>query len=231
MKKSIIAYSILICCIVLLSACNISSPNSDTIGIEGPAGITGIGESDDTLVQEETFDQGELSVIIIKTLAEYEKFVATCKELPGDFVEAEQLQSFGQFEELLFPAKGYYDYYLYTLKDSTGYMVSVSVKHNPSESAVEAVSFSSETSDFRKLENPNDHSRDYRLGEMTYHYSQGKLRTISWTQNQIRYSISGGAYEIELSEYPYNESSTMLGKLLQANTAQATQNEIIESMK
>ena len=226
-RKSIIVYAIIICCSMLFSACGLDAVNTN---------ITGVDESTSGVIEgtqefEEPFDQGELSVITIQSMAEYEKFVASCDKLPSDFVAVEKLQVFGEFEELLFPAEGYYDYYLYTLKDSTGYMVCVSVKHNPSESTGESLTFSPETNDFRKLDAQNGNSRDYRLGDFTYHYSQGELRTISWTQKQIKFSVSGGSYKIELSDYPDGNQSTMLANLLQADKAQAAQNVIVENLK
>ena len=234
MKRFIMIF-VSFCILIMICSCHQSLPElpngGDTTVVNDPDAqeTTGLptqeGQAEETterMVETEPVIGGDMPSLIIDSESDYQKFMAQCKELPENFVAYEDLAIFGAFQVLTFSVFGDYEYYLYTLKDSTGFVLQISVDHTPNQNeSVQILAFESNAQDLRRYSSGNEGLEVYSKGELRYYYASGDLIRISWVQDQIEYCVMGG-FEADLSAYPQNATDTVLSGLLSYQTAENT---------
>lgn len=183
-------------------------------------------ETTEPMVETQPIISGDMPSLILESESEYQKFIAQCKELPESFVKYEDLSTFGEFQGLTFSVLGDYGYYLYTLEDSAGFAVQISVNHTPEQNSdYQILAFETSVSDLRHCGSGNEGLEIFQKGELQYYYSYGELLCISWTYNGINYCVKGG-FATRLSDYPQNAEATALSGLLRIDTAENTYNNL-----
>ena len=154
------------------------------------------------------------------SLKDYQQYFSTLDVVP-DIVLYEDISQFGEFVGYV-DVFGYFapscKEYLYTLCDSRGYTLHLRVEH------IENATLDAQNAKFEKgkIETSGDlrklsdgRSAILELDGFQYRYLKWGLYEVSWYENGIRFSLTGGGL---LCNYP-TESDTLVGKLLDSETA------------
>ena len=125
-KKVFLTVLTVILTICLLVSCNVADFTSSNETTEGSIKErnTNIKESDKT---DYIVEERSTRITDIDEYGEYLK--ANAKLLPNDFITYGELRPLGEFVNLVIPVSGDHSYYLYNLKDSTGFLISVAITH------------------------------------------------------------------------------------------------------
>ncbi len=238
MKRSIFVF-ILICILFVNCACQQVMPEQSDGGDTTAANGEQTQETTDLTEQEPPTEQtterivetepimgGDVPSLIIESESDYQKFIVQCTELPEGFVRYEDVAAFGEFQKLTFSVLGNYGYYLYTLEDSAGFSMQITVNHTPKQNSDQQIlTFETSASDLRVCGSDSESLEIYQKGELRYYYVSGKLLLISWMHNGIEYNVKGG-FETDLSAYPQSAEATVLCGLLRIDTAANTYSDL-----
>lgn len=160
----------------------------------------------------------EVPLLTISTLDDYNEFLSS-ENLPKNFITYDVLKDIGDFVYLIFLSDGYngdFTEYMYTVKDSTGYDISVYV-----EPSIESDVLISNTIIAEKINRTDlrtigsDESGFYMYNDVKYKYVSGKLLSIAWDMDGLRYTVTGSSM---LDNYPY-QKNTFMGLILNGDTA------------
>ena len=134
--------------------------------------------------------------------------------------------SFDSFVCLTDARAGDYSECLYSLIDDSGYRFSVYVYTEGATPNVTQTSIitSVNEADLRTLSSESHGT--YTKNGLRYSYIAGELLSITWTVDDVTIVISGNS---ALYDYPY-VSSTLVGKLLNTQTAESAVASIFENL-
>ena len=216
MKKTLLIIVATIVLAVLLTGCqkqslpivNDSSTNDKTINTQGTTA-------------QETEINSCIGLFSIYSYSDDTKFINTT-ELPEHFVTYEEISEFGEFKGFVRLCHEYQNYskLFYTFIDENGTEYSMYISYIPlaEESTV--------TTEKALISADKIHSSDMRTASVTeagrylhngieyYYYPSGLLGNIKWRCGDIEYTLHGG-----LQDYPINEKTTAIGKLLNLESA------------
>lgn len=161
---------------------------------------------------------GEVPLLTLETYDEYLDFIGNA-ELPAEFVTYEEISHLGEFQSFVCLSEARVNDFsscMYTLFDESQseFVLSVDIGSQeaiPSESTVTAVN----RSNMRSLVNCTD-SGSFIVSGMEYKYVGGKLLSIAWFKDNVRYTLSGDSI---LGDYPENATTTAVAKLMNIETA------------
>lgn len=160
----------------------------------------------------------EVPLLTISTLEDYNEFLSS-ENLPKNFITYDMLKDIGDFEYLIFLSDGYngdFTEYMYTVKDSTGYDISVYVEPSIESDVLNSNTIIAETinrTDLRTIGSAE--SGIYMYNDLKYKYVSGKLLSIAWDMDGLRYTLTGSSM---LDNYP-DQNNTFMGLLLNGDTS------------
>lgn len=171
---------------------------------------------------------GERPLLTLDTYDEYLDFIGSA-ELPAEFVMYEEISHLGEFKSFVCLSESRINDFsscMYTLFDESQsefvlYVDIGSQEAIPSESTVTAVN----GSNMRSLVNSTD-SGSFVVSGMEYKYLGGKLHTISWFKDNVRYTLFNS-----LGDYPENTTTTAVAKLLDLETAASCLDTLLNGQK
>ena len=120
-KKVILVALTVVLTVCLLVSCSIGNETTDVLSEEQS---TNIQETDKT---DYIVEERSTRITDIDEYGEYLK--ANAKLLQNYFITYGELRPLGEFVNLVIPVSGDHSYYLYNLKDSTGFLISVAITH------------------------------------------------------------------------------------------------------
>ena len=161
---------------------------------------------------------GEVPLLTLETYDEYLNFIGSA-ELPAEFVLYEDISHLGEFRSFVCLSEvrvNDFSSCMYTLIDESQsqFMLYVDIGSQetvPPVSTVTAVN----KSNMRSLVNSTD-SGSFIMSGMEYKYVGGKLLSIAWFKDNVRYTLSGDSM---LGDYPENATTTVVAKLMNIETA------------
>lgn len=214
---------LILCVCMLLAACTKS--DAGTLSPSSSQTTTATSKHAESNVGDAVLPDVEIPLLTITSYSEYTSFIETANT-PDIFVQYNSIKQFGSFVRFVCMSDsryGDYSHYLYTLNDKTGSEILLYVEQNrqistklPQPSRVYDVN----TANMRLLS--TNQSGYYLHNNLTYTYISGQLLSISWENNGTIFTIAGDS----VSSYPEDESSTMLGKLLNLQSAEYVVNSI-----
>lgn len=217
MKRLFVILITLVLFSMLLSACD-STNSLEAIENEKPTcSLNETLNSQDKLGGVES-NGVEVPLLTISTLEDYNEFLSS-ENLPKNFITYDMLRDVGDYVCLIFLSDGYngdFTEYMYTVKDSTGYEISVYV-----EPSIESDVLSSNTIIAEKINrtdlrtNGSVESGIYMYNDVKYKYVSGKLLSIVWDMDGLRYTVTGSSM---LDNYP-DQKNTFMGLILNGDTA------------
>lgn len=161
---------------------------------------------------------GEVPLLTLETYDEYLNFIGIA-ELPAEFVAYEDISYLGEFQSFVCLSEARVNDFsscMYTLFDESQsefvlYVDIGSQEAIPSESTVTDIN----GSNMRSSVNSTD-SGSFIVSGMEYKYVGGKLLSISWFKDNVRYTLSGDSM---LGDYPESTTTTTVAKLMNIETA------------
>ena len=173
---------------------------------------------------------GERPLLTLDTYDEYLDFIGSA-ELPAEFVEYEDISYLGEFQSFICLSEARVNDFsscMYTLFDESQsefllYVDIGSQEAIPSESTVTDIN----GSNMRSLVNSTD-SGSFIVSGMEYKYVGGKLLSISWFKDNVRYTLSGDSM---LGDYPENATTTAVAKLMNIETAASCLDALLNGQK
>lgn len=188
----------------------------DLVGSAGSNVATNDGQTNPNTPGSNDVLAGERPLLTLDTYDEYLDFIGSA-ELPAEFVEYEDISYLGEFQSFICLSEARVNDFsscMYTLFDESQsefllYVDIGSQEAIPSESTVTAVN----GNNMRSLVNSTD-SGSFVVSGMEYKYLGGKLHTISWFKDNVRYTLFNS-----LGDYPENTTTTAVAKLLNLETA------------
>ena len=173
-------------------------------------------------IDQPSIDDFPLLTIISEE--EYTKLLNSV-DMPTDFVSYNKIEVIGDFDSVVFLSNAYandYSSYMYTLVDSEGFEIILYVDHNDEILPTTSTVSKADNTNMRLL---SDMSKGvYVFDNITYKYVSGRLLAISWKAQNVNYTLCMLG-KVWLSDYPLVES-TFVGKILNANIASQTINEV-----
>lgn len=171
---------------------------------------------------------GEVPLLTLETYDEYLNFIGNA-ELPAEFVAYEDISNLGEFQSFVCLSESRINDYsscMYTLFDESQsefvlYVDIGSKETIPSASTVTTI----DGSNMRSLVNSTD-SGSFVVSGMEYKYVGGKLHTISWFKDNVRYTLFDS-----LGDYPENTTTTTVAKLLDLETAASCLDALLNGQK
>lgn len=171
---------------------------------------------------------GEVPLLTLETYDEYLNFIGSA-ELPAEFVAYEEISNLGEFQSFVCLSESRINDYsscMYTLFDESQsefvlYVDIGSKETIPSASTVTTI----DGSNMRSLVNSTD-SGSFVVSGMEYKYVDGKLHTISWFKDNVRYTLFDS-----LGDYPENTTTTAVAKLLDLETAASCLDALLNGQK
>ncbi len=169
--------------------------------------------ADDSILDQKeqnghTLTQG----VYIKNLEEYEEYVTQWPSL-SNFVTYEMIKSIGEFQAFSYDPTNY-NKYMYFLQDGTGDSQILYVDPWVDEESPEIILDTFTESSLQRISTPQ--TGMILQGDIAYRYASGELYAISWREGNHRLTLGS------IQDYPDNVTTTFVGKLLSAETAQAT---------
>ncbi len=230
MKRSIL-FAVFLCVCACLCACGhetnpsveSSSDSQSELSSEQNKGTPQ--ESTEDIVEPMPDDPRRLS---FESLDKYESFIEATA-LPKNFVSYEKFSQLGKFDDMVFLSDAYngdYSSSLYTLIDDVAEVALYvdMVPRTDVEMSQDYILNTAFDDDMRHLS--ADISGCYVHEGLTYRYISGELLSITWQSEGVTYTLCGNSM---LGKYPQN-STTVVGKLLNTNTASATINSVFDSV-
>jgi hypothetical protein len=194
---------LLMATLLIITGCG-NSKNAQGGGAAGGAnsGISGSGE-----IRTPTFE----------TYESYLKFIKTA-DVPDNFVTYEMISSFGEFRSFICAPSYGYDEYKYGIIDKeSGVELLVYIDDGCEitipEKAVVISSSDVIANDMRKLPNQEEGIKCFVQSGVQYTYYGGKLSSVEWIDNGIRYTIFDNDFYICSLD-----SSSALAKLLKLDS-------------
>ena len=171
---------------------------------------------------------GEAPLLTLETYDEYLNFIGNA-ELPAEFVAYEDISNLGEFKSFVCLSESRINDYsscMYTLFDESQsefvlYVDIDSKETIPSASTVTTIN----GSNMRSLVNSTD-SGSFVVSGIEYKYVGGKLLTISWFKDNVRYTLFDS-----LGDYPENTTTTAVAKLLDLETAASCLDALLNGQK
>ena len=200
----------------------------DLVGSTGSNVATNGGQTSQNTPGSNDVLTGERPLLTLDTYDEYLDFIGSA-ELPAEFVAYEDISYLGEFQSFICLSESRINDYsscMYTLFDESQsefvlYVDIGSQEAIPSESTVTAVN----GSNMRSLVNSTD-SGSFVVSGMEYKYLGGKLHTISWFKDNVRYTLFNS-----LGDYPENTTTTAVAKLLNLETAASCLDALLNGQK
>lgn len=188
----------------------------DMVGSAGSNVATNGGQTNHNTPGSNDGLTGERPLLNLETYEEYLNFIGKA-ELPAEFVTYEEISHLGEFKSFVCLSEARLNNFsscMYTLFDESQrefllYVDIGSQETIPSESTVTAVN----GSNMRSLVNSTD-SGSFVVSGIEYKYLGGKLHTISWFKDNVRYKLFDS-----LGDYPESTTTTAVAKLLNLETA------------
>lgn len=236
MKKKHVVGIVLICICVAISAC---STNGDVDGREdmlqatAPSSATPVTATPNRA--EESFDAddvnlsgGEVPTFTIESYGEYLEFIAHA-ELPSDFVPYEAIANLGEFKSFVCLSDvrdNDFSSCMYSLFDESQseFVLYVDIGNQDVSTVPVSNITAVNSNNMRSLINSTD-AGTYIVSGMEYKYIAGKLLSISWSDGNISYTLSGTSM---LGDYPENITTTAVGKMMNVQNAKSIIAAIIE---
>ena len=205
MKKYRVLFLAIALCFVF-SACN--APKAEDSSESSVTQST----KDSLLNQQEQNMHIELRQTYIDDLNEYEAYITSWPDL-SNFVTYEMIKSMGEFEAFIHEYADYSEY-MYSLQDGTGdgQILYVDAWTDLEPSKIIADTFTGST--LQKISTPQ--TGIILQGKLEYWYASGELHAISWREGDLRLTLGS------IDDYPNDVTTTFTGRLLSAETAQAT---------
>ena len=155
-------------------------------------------------------DDPERSSITLQTYDAYREFLEQ-NDLPEEFVEYEQVESIGSFNSLVFLSDARnadYSEYMYGFTESSKNTVFLTIVPSSKENtSVISTSLSIDDinqSDMRFTKN-REVSGIFKIDDLSYKYIKGTLLSITWENNDLRYTLSCAStfsdYQLDLNTY------------------------------
>ena len=200
----------LIICMILLSAMLLA-----ITGCGNGKKIQGVGSAGDA--NSAISGSGEIPTPTFGTYESYLKFIKTA-DVPDNFVTYEMISDFGEFKCFICAPSYGYDEYKYGIIDKeSGVDLLMYIDHRQEitipEKAVVISSSDVIATDMRKLPNQEEGVKSFVQSGVCYTYLHGKLLSVAWVDNEIRYTISG---DLDICSL---DSSSALSKLLKLESA------------
>lgn len=191
---------------------DILKENSSTTGISEDQDLADNVVDGNTLVQ----------FLTINTLSEYEEHFASKKEI-SDFVTYDMIKEIGEFKTFTCRSNfvaGDYSAYHYVLIDSSGieFMLNIKTVNREDEEKNRTILDIQPGGNMRKTDADETGYLYYK--DIWYRYSKGKLASVTWYKNNLRFQLT--AVSDTFANHPEDAAETFVGKLLSAETAQAT---------
>lgn len=173
---------------------------------------------------------GEVPLLTLETYDDYIKFIGKA-ELPAEFVMYEEISHLGEFKSFVCLSESRINdfsscmYNLFDESQSQFFLyVDIGLQESiPPVSTVTAVN----GSNMRSLVNSTD-SGSFIVSGMEYKYVGGKLLSIAWFKDNVRYTLSGVSM---LGDYPENTTTTAVAKLLDLETAASCLDALLDGQK
>lgn len=202
----------------------------DLVGSAGSNVATNGGQTSQNTPGSNDILTGERPLLTLNTYDEYLNFIGSA-ELPAEFVAYEEISNLGEFKSFVCLSEARVNDFsscMYTLFDESQsqfvlYVDIGSQETVPPVSTVTAVN----RSNMRSLVNSID-SGSFVVSGMEYKYLGGKLHTISWFKDNVRYTLSGDSM---LGDYPENTTTTAVAKLLDLETAASCLDALLNGQK
>lgn len=161
---------------------------------------------------------GEVPLLTLETYDEYLNFIDNA-ELPAEFVAYEEISHLGEFKSFVCLSDARINDHsscMYTLFDESQsqFVLYVDIDSQETIPPVSTVTAVNE-SNMRSLVNSTD-SGSFIVSGMEYKYVAGKLLSISWSKDNVRYTLAGDPM---LGDYPENVTTTAVAKLMNIETA------------
>ena len=190
----------------------------DMIGSAGSNVATNGGQTNANTPGSNDVLTGERPLLTLDTYDEYLDFIGNA-ELPAEFVLYEDISYLGEFQSFICLSEARVNDFsscMYNLFDENQsqfvlYVDIGSQETVPPVSTVTAVN----KSNMRSLVNSTD-SGSFIVSGMEYKYVGGKLLSISWFKDKVRYTLSGDSM---LGDYPESTTTTTVAKLMNIETA------------
>ena len=219
MKK--ILLFILITILFLLTSCNINNLNTNqTSNTSGDSTNIDYYES-----QSDDMGYVDEPAIDFYTFEEYELYFGDMEELPPGFVPYDAVREIGEFKSLVILCvfdSGMYNWGLYSFIDENGanillYYEPLEIGEIPSN----VIFPSSVSEDLRTLK--TEESGIYTCDDLQYRYFYGKLYSITWVSDNIRFILVSG--DSELGDYEIGAKQTFVQSMLNPQTAASAVNQ------
>lgn len=197
MKNSIV-FILLLC--LSVAVCSCSAMRSEDTG-----NVVTLPEGDDRVI------------LTINSTDDYTAFLNTTK-LPQEFVMYEEIKELGNFLGFVVLSEFYvddYSSYMYNLRDSSGYVLSLHIDHDTLEETIGSSSPITKVNSENMRILPQKSSGTYVDQGLVYRYVNGELLAISWTYEGVTFTLGGSSM---FSDYPSTEA-TFAGKLLNGSKA------------
>ena len=170
----------------------------------------------------------------LSSLAEYEEHFSKQGGYPEGFISYDDLKAFGEFDG--FVSQSYYgndpnySYYYYKILYSSGahFYVDIHPEWRPSAQFTwDMISVKNTMIESDLRTNQTDEIRgSVLIGDTLYTYLVGKLHEIEWRSGGLLIAISG-----DFDQIPEVSTDSLLGRLLNYNTAEAALAELRETTK
>lgn len=206
----------------------------DLVGSAGSNVATNGGQTNSNSPSHNSGDNdgltGEVPLLTLETYDEYLNFIGSA-ELPAEFVAYEEISNLGEFQLFVCLSEARLNNFsscMYTLFDESQsefvlYVDIGSQEAIPSESTVTDIN----GSNMRSLVNSTD-SGSFIVSGMEYKYVGGKLLSIAWFKDNVRYTLSGDSM---LGDYPENATTTTVAKLMNIETAASCLDALLNGQK
>lgn len=217
MKRLFVILIPLVLFSVLLSACDSTNSLEALVNEKTTCSMNETLNNQDNLGGVEP-NGVEVPLLTISTLDDYNKFMSS-ENLPENFITYDMLKDIGDFVYLIFLSDGYngdFTEYMYTVKDSTGYDISVYVEPSIESDVLNSNTIIAEKinrTDLRTIASAE--SGIYIYNDVKYKYVSGKLLSIAWDMDGLRCTLTGNSM---LDNYP-DQNNTFMGLILNGDTS------------
>lgn len=177
-------------------------------------------------------DGPSMTIVDYKEYQRLEKVI-----LPKEVVRYEDIKAIGQFDSFVVLTGGFnggdfvgdYSQYTYTVKDGSGYSISITITDTAKWQGREYDILSTEydKTDMRTINETK--AGLISVNNINYYYVQGKLLGISWKQGDIEFRINGTSPSkiYLLNEYPKGHR-TFVSDIINSETARKAIDDLMD---
>lgn len=228
MRKKYVLGIVIICICAIISACtgydNLDG-NNDKLQIATPSisdattTTTGSVLEDPPTPESEELSGGEEPLLIIESYDEYLKFIKGVN-LPTDFVSYEAISTLGEFKSFVClsdASNNDFSSCMYNLFDESQseFVLYVDIGSQTAITTPVSTVTTIDGNNMRSLVNSSG-AGIYVASGMEYKYVAGKLLSISWSNDNVSYTLSGTSM---LGDYPEDFATTAVGKMMNIQSA------------